>query len=208
MYAFYKASLPFLSSSSVLCIQNTICWLLIFPFVLRKGGRSFLASNHLGSICLRSLFSLLTAYCITFAITKASLAEVTLLNNIAPLCVPFIAYIWMKEKIDHRLWLPLGIGFLGVATILQPWGSGTMSLGLVAAALSGVLVGCAIIVTRRIAHEPFLRILFYLFSLETALGINLHKPLLLHVAADTNQENNSSTYPKSFLLVWLDRIYQ
>lgn len=168
MYAFYKLCLPFLSISSILCVQNAFSWVLILPFVFHK-GRSFLATTHLGPICLRSLFALLSAYCITFAITRTSLAEVTLLNNIAPLCVPFLARIWYKEKINHRLWPALILGFLGVTVVLQPWAIGIIGWGPLTAAFSGVLLAGTMLVTRQISQEPLLKILFYLFSIFAVL---------------------------------------
>jgi drug/metabolite transporter (DMT)-like permease/biotin carboxylase len=160
VYAFYKALLPFFPNSSALCIQSFFSWLLITPFALRGS----LKSQKLGLICIRSLFGLGAMYCVTLALITTSLAEVSLLNNTAPLFVPFITWMWLKEKIKYNLWPSLLLGFIGVVIILRPTAA-EINQGLFVALLSGVLAACLVVVVRQIAHEPLPRILFYYFLL-------------------------------------------
>jgi drug/metabolite transporter (DMT)-like permease len=160
-YAFYKESVLFLPNHLVVLFQSFFSLCLVLPFALRHGPRFFI-TEHLGLICLRSAFGLAATYCVTLALVTVKLADVTLLNNTAPLFVPFISWIWLKEKIQHKLWPSLILGFVGVLIILQP-GATRIDLGLLLALLSGVFSASLLIAARQIAHEPFLRILFYYF---------------------------------------------
>ena len=162
-YAFYKASLPFMPNTLAIFFQSLFSWGMILPFALRKGADP-LVSHRLGMIVVRTIFGLLSLYCISRALTKASLAEVILLNNAFPLYVPFIASLWMREKINHRLWPSLILGFIGVLVVIRP-GFMEFNSGLAFALFSGLFSASLLVVTRQIAHEPFIRIMFYYFLL-------------------------------------------
>jgi len=58
-------------------------------------------------------------YCYFYAIAHLPLAEAVLLNYSAPLFIPLAALLWVGEPFSHRLWWPIGIGFIGIALILK-----------------------------------------------------------------------------------------
>ena len=87
-----------------------------------------------------------------------------LLNNTAPLFVPLIIWFWHKVKISGFLGLSLIVGFGGVVLVLRP-GFETLRIGLILGAISGVFSALLLVVTRQIAGEPFIRILFYYYLL-------------------------------------------
>lgn len=162
-YAFYKACSPYLTNTQIIFFQSLFSWILILPFVLKDGVKQ-LVSPQLGKIIARTLFGLLGLYCITRALQTATLAEVITLNNTAPLFVPLLVWLWHRTKISLQLGLGLLLGFAGVWIILRP-GFEAIHLDLVLALLSGVFSALLLVITRQIAHEPFLRILFYYFLL-------------------------------------------
>jgi drug/metabolite transporter (DMT)-like permease len=160
-YAFYKAALPFLPNTLVIFFQSLFSWCLILPFFARKESPT-LSSHRFPIIALRTIFGIFSLYCITKALTTTSLAEVVLLNNTAPLFIPFIAWFALKERIDHRLWASILVGFLGVLIVIRP-GFTELNSGLLYALAAGIFSALLLVCTRYIAHEPFLRILFYYF---------------------------------------------
>ncbi len=162
-YAFYKGCDPYLPNTHTIFLQNLMSWILILPMALKKGGH-FLHSPQLKKILARTLFGLFSMYCITRALHTVSLAEVITLNNTAPLFVPLILWAWHKTKMHSRLVVGILIGFLGVWIMLRPDFS-QMQEGLILAFISGIFTALLIIATRQIAHEPFMRILFYYFLL-------------------------------------------
>jgi drug/metabolite transporter (DMT)-like permease len=162
-YAFYKACTPYLPNTHVIFFQSLFSWLLILPFALKNGIRD-LNSPKVGKILLRTIFGILSLYCISRALQTVPLSEVITLNNTAPLFVPLILIIWHKTKITRKLALGLIIGFIGVWMILRPDFS-DIHLDLVFAFVSGLFTALLIIATRKIADEPLHRILFYYFLL-------------------------------------------
>jgi len=133
----------------------------VTPFALRRGV-SALASSQMPKILLRTFFGLITLYCVSFALASVSLSEVVLLNNTSPLFVPLIVMIWDKVKIPLKVWLSVFIGFIGVVVILRP-GFAAWNEGIIVALFSGVSSALLLVVMRKIAHEPLLRLLFYYF---------------------------------------------
>ncbi|MFI5333940.1 MAG: DMT family transporter [Chlamydiales bacterium] len=162
-YAFYKGCVPYLPNTHAIFFQSLMSWLLILPFALKDGVKA-LISPQLGKIIARTLFGILGLYCITRALQTTGLAEVITLNNAAPLFVPLILWIWHRTKISKKLALGLLIGFIGVWVIFRP-GFQEIHLDLVIAFLSAIFTALLLVVTRQIAHEPFMRILFYYFLL-------------------------------------------
>jgi drug/metabolite transporter (DMT)-like permease len=160
-YACYKATESFISINQVLCFANFFSWIIILPFVL-KNGVKFLVAERFFMIVLRTLLGMAVVYCISLALKNISLSEVVLLNNTAPLFVPFIVWICHGTKISHSLWIGLIIGFIGVFIILRP-GFEEINSGLLIALLSGLASAGMLVTLRQIAHQPLLRILFYYF---------------------------------------------
>lgn len=162
-FAFYKACEPELSTMQIIFSQSLCSWLLLLPLVIRREWKIF-SSEKLGAISLRTFFGLISTFCIIYALQTVDLAEVVLLNNTAPLFVPIIVWIWHKSSFSPSLILSLLIGFLGIFLILRPEFA-QFHAGLFFAALSGLSSALLLVITREIAKQPFLRILFFYFLL-------------------------------------------
>ncbi len=160
-YAFFKACGPYIPNTLVIFFVSLFAWFMLLPAVC-KSGSAILKTHRLPVIALRTIFGLISFICITYAFKTVSLSEVILLNNTSPLFVPLIAWIWHRGKISSQIWLGLIVGFVGVFVIFRP-SFHIFEPGLVAALLSGLSSGALLVATRQIAHEPFLRILFYYF---------------------------------------------
>jgi drug/metabolite transporter (DMT)-like permease len=159
-YALFKVASPYLTNTLIIFFQSLVSWLLIAPFAIRRG----IATKHFPLILLRTAFGLISLYCISMAIRMTEISIVVLFNNTAPLFVPFILWIWFKTKVQSKIWVSLSIGFLGVLLILRP-GFQSINPGLLLALLSGISSAHLLVVTRQIAHESFIKILFYYFMI-------------------------------------------
>jgi drug/metabolite transporter (DMT)-like permease len=162
-YALFKVCTPFLSNTLSILFVSVCAWLLLLPSVIKK-GREVFTTKKFFLIALRTVFGLLSLYFLTFALKTDSLAEVILLNNTAPLFVPFIVWIWHRTTISHQGWIGLVVGFIGIILVLNPRFH-AINTGLIFALLSGLSTAGLLVVTRLIAHEPFLKLLFYYFFL-------------------------------------------
>lgn len=161
MLACCQGAQQFVSTGTLIFFQSFLSWMFILPFIYIKGISS-LQTSHLGLLIIRSLFGLASLLCLCLALQTENLTVVTLLNNAFPLFVPLIAFFWLKEKIKHRAWIGLLIGFIGVAIILQPQAT-SLTTGLIFGLSSAVFSALLAIALSKLSKEPFHRILFYYF---------------------------------------------
>jgi len=160
-YAIYKLANPYISNNIILFFQNILSFLIVLPYVLIK--RTPLVSHKFRFILFRICLGIIALYCITHALLSVGLAETVLLNNTAPLFTPLFVWMWVRARPTLHIWIGLIIGFIGVFIILRP-GYLTISTGLVFALISGVASGAIPLATRKIAHEPLSKLLFYYFA--------------------------------------------
>lgn len=145
----------------VVFFRNFFGLLALVPWLVAPGGisvRTPVLRLHL----LRAIFGLCAMNCYFYAISRLHLAGAVALNFTSPLWIPFIARLWLGERVTRRVLLASLVGLAGVWFIRTPdnhvisW-AGLMGL-LSAIFASGALVG-----VRRLslAGEPAGRIVFY-----------------------------------------------
>lgn len=154
--------------TTIVLVQYCICFALTLPTVLRK-GRGGLATQHPGLHAIRAISGLGCFYTYYLALKHIPLVDAALLRNTAPLVVPLVILLWLKQGIARSRWLPLLIGFAGVMLILRPAGAGISGWHLIGFT-SGIGLAISMVSTRLLAHsEPEARILFYYFALALLL---------------------------------------
>lgn len=156
----FKGKFP---TIQIICIQNWVCLLLTLPIALRKGF-SYVKTNHLPLHLLRDLSGVSSYYLYFLAIRYLNLTDATTLNYIAPFLVPFIWWIWTKEKISLHLWWSIIVGFIGVAFMLNPTKQ-IFEEGFLFGIFAGVTSAIALVALRllNLKREPMSRTLFYYF---------------------------------------------
>jgi drug/metabolite transporter (DMT)-like permease len=160
----------------ILFIQNLTALILITPIVLAKGKvqhRAILHSPHKIMQFFRAFFSLAIGYFFYYSLRHVSLSTGVLLLNTSPLIVPFIALIFLHKPIQHRLWLPMIIGFVGVAVVLHPKGD-DFNIGAWLALGGALSMGCSILLGRRLAEvgqDSFTNLFYYFFYATIMSGI-------------------------------------
>jgi len=154
----------------IIFIQNVVSFFCILPLALRNGWER-LKTEHLETHFIRDLFGVASYYLFFLAIRYLNLVDATTLNYTAPFFVPFIWWVWMREKVEPRVWWTIIIGFIGVAIILNPT-SDIFQLGFVFGLTAGVAsaIGLSALRVLNIKREPMTRTLFYYFSLGSLLS--------------------------------------
>lgn len=147
----------------IIFMQNCVSLLCILPVSLRKGAER-LKTNALPSHILRDVTGVLSYYFYFVAIDYLNLTDATTLNYTAPFFVPFIWWIWMKEKIDLHVWWSIIVGFIGVAVILNPTRQ-IFQEGFTFGVFAGLASAVAFTALRilNLKREPMSRTLFYYF---------------------------------------------
>lgn len=152
---------------AIVTFQYFVCTLLCLPRILRSGVQT-LHTERLGLHLMRGLAGVVSFYLFYAALEHISLMDAMMLRQSAPLTVPLVMWIWSREKIPKSAWLPLTIGFAGIAIILRPspLGFSWWHLGGLFSALG---LGISMVGTRKLAStEPTARILFYYCALSLA----------------------------------------
>ncbi len=154
----------------IIFIQNVVAFICILPLALRRGW-DWLKTEHLPSHLIRDVFGLTSYYFFFLAIRFLNLVDATTLNYTAPFFVPFIAWGWMREKIDRHVWWSIIIGFFGVAIILNPT-KDIFHSGFIFGLLAGITSALALSAVRvlNLKREPMSRTLFYFFSISSIVS--------------------------------------
>ncbi len=120
---------------------------------------------------LRGTAGVASFFCFVFAMAEIPLVDASLLQNTAPIFIPIIGLIWLRDKVDKRIWIGIAIGFVGIVLIIKPDGALFKASDLIGL-VSGILLAIGYIAMKIITKtDGFKTILFY-FSL-TAFLISL-----------------------------------
>ena len=170
----YK-ELTFSLTPEMLTFLSRLFPLIPFVFILfYREGRHFKTSQF-PLLILVALFYFLAMYGYIIALKSIPIVLGSLLINCGPIWTPFIARIWLKEKIHYYVWIGILISFVGVVLVLQP-GFGEFHAMAIVALLSGVSMALAFVSNRKLSEKDSSQtIVFYtmifmaLFSLIPVL---------------------------------------
>ena len=153
------------STATIVSMQFLVCMLLCLPRILRPGFAN-LRTERLGLHLLRGGVGVLGFYLFYAALDNIPLVDAMLLRQSAPLTVPLVMWVWGREKIPASAWLPLAVGFVGIAIILRPSPAG-LSWWHAGGFISAVTLSISMVATHKLSTtEPGSRILFYYFVLS------------------------------------------
>jgi drug/metabolite transporter (DMT)-like permease len=156
-------------TSQIVFFQNFISLLVFLPWVLEHGAGS-LKTQHLLLHGIRGLGGVLSQVLMFIAILKMPLMNTVLLSNSAPLFIPIVAWIWLREKITPSIALSLAVGFVGVLFILKPGPDLLRNPAALIATAAAVCSAIALVTVNRLSStEPTYRILFYYFLTASVL---------------------------------------
>lgn len=167
MGALIKAASVSLNSGMVVFFRNAVALVIMIPALYGSSNVGMLKTGEIRLHLVRSLTGLAAMYFYFHTLTKLPLAEAVLLSYTSPVFIPFVANIWLGEKINARLLSAMLIGFAGVVLIMKP-GTGMFQpaafFGLAAGAVASVSM---VSIRRMAATEPPFRIVFYYTLIAT-----------------------------------------
>lgn len=163
----YAESIPL---SVVIFIQCLIGFLLFVPYLFKKGlpgAKKIIATNKLFWHSSRALISLGISFGLFASIKYIPFVNAVLFANTAPLMVPFVAALLLGSRINHSQWMPILIGFLGIALVLQP-SVNIFHPGIFLALFAALMSAAGVVVIRKISlTDSGDTVTFYLFLLST-----------------------------------------
>jgi drug/metabolite transporter (DMT)-like permease len=154
----------------VIFLQNGV-GLILMLFWVGRGGLCHLKTNYTLLHLSRSVFGCLSYYLYFVSIRYLELVDATLLNYTSPFFVPFVWWVWIREKVDRHAWWSIILGFIGVGVILRPTAE-IFQLGFVIGLFAGLTSAVALCSVRilNVNKEPMFRTLFYLFFVSLCLS--------------------------------------
>ncbi|WPL19140.1 carboxylate/amino acid/amine transporter [Thiorhodovibrio winogradskyi] len=166
-----------LPNEVIVFFRNLFGLLLLAPWLARHNPRELstgvparMPAKILGLHLLRAVAGLSAMYAFYYAIAHIALAEAMLLKLTAPLFIPLIAFLWLREELTPLIWIALGLGFCGVLMILSPGVRGVSTVALVGL-LGGMFAALAKVTIRRLCRsEPSLGIVFYFALIATIIS--------------------------------------
>ncbi|MFQ5642558.1 MAG: DMT family transporter [Thiogranum sp.] len=163
-----------LPNELVVFFRNLFGLLVLLPLVWRQGVSHSLKTAYPLLHLLRSLCGLAAMYCFFYALANMPLASAVLLNFTAPLFIPFIALLWLKESVGSRVTAAILVGFTGVLFVLKP-GSGLYSQVALIGLASGAFAAVAMVSLRRLSHTepPFRVVALYGIACTTVSALPL-----------------------------------
>lgn len=108
-----------LPNTEIVFFRNIIALVVLIPYFWANGYLKFTVTKlhfHL----LRSGSGISNMYLYFFCLGALPLGEAILLFQTSPIWIPFIAGVWLGERILQRYWISALIGFIGVAFIVRP----------------------------------------------------------------------------------------
>lgn len=153
--------------------------LLLLPFIAKKGFRD-LKSEHYPYLIGRAVFGTMASFCYTISMHYIPIVNATLLFNTAPLFIPLLATLFLKDRVGRSTWIAVLIGFIGVIIIIKPTDAILTQAGNLIGIFSGISLAIAYLLMKLLTRtDPGIRIIFYYLGIGTLLQI----PVLFFIGA-------------------------
>lgn len=145
--------------------------LALLPYVVKKGSK-YLQSNHYRFLLGRAIFGTLASFCYTISIQYIPIVNGTLLFNTAPVFIPLLVVLFLKERIPTSTWFAVVIGFIGIIIIIKPTAAIFTQSGNFIALFSGFTLAIAYLLMKLLTStDPGVRIIFYYLGIGTLIQI-------------------------------------
>jgi drug/metabolite transporter (DMT)-like permease len=126
---------------------------------------------------LRGALSVVVLGGFIYAVRVLSLANAYAVFLSAPLIVTALSVPLLKERADARNWMAIGLGLIGVITVLRPGTSGMTTLGTLAALISAVAYALSAIAVRVLTRtDTTAAVVFWTVSLMTVFSAAIAAP--------------------------------
>lgn len=159
--------------------------LLLFPFIVHR-GLADLKSEHYIFLLGRAVVGTIASFSYTISMYYIPIVNGTLLFNTAPLFIPLLATLFLKEKIGKSTWIAVLIGFIGVIIIIKPSESIFTQPGNFIGIFAGISLAVAYLLMKLLTStDPGIRIIFYYLGIGTLLQI----PILFFIGSLPSTES-------------------
>ena len=155
---------------TIVFFRNAVGLLLFLPFIMNR-GLGFVRTEKLWMHTWRSLVGLAAMYGFFYAIAHLKLSNAMVFTYSSPIFIPFIAWLFLKEKITWHMLLAAGMGLMGVIFVAKP-DSGMLNYISLIGISASFLAAMAFVTVRALTQtEPPERIVFYFCFIGTLISV-------------------------------------
>ncbi len=160
-------------SSFIFAVWLTFSTAFVIQLVIvLPSGLKFFKTHHIIKHFFRGFFGVAATMCYVVALAHLKLMNATLLFNTAPLFVPILASIFLRQHLSWKIWLAIFIGFVGITLIIRPTSQIIESPWNLIAFASGILLAIAFFYVKLLSvTDPMMRVSLYFFFFGSVLLI-------------------------------------
>ena len=148
------------SVNQLMMIRSLAALVIIAPFIVKRGWRSFLIVDRPGLHALRAFLFAVEASAFYFAVAYMPLADTMTYWLAAPIYVAAASPFVLGEKVGWRRWTAILVGFLGVLIALEP-SRNSFSLPAVIALVGSAAFAGAILLGRTLRETADMTLVFW-----------------------------------------------
>ena len=161
------------SVDTVLFFRYLIASLFVLPWFLRN-PKQVLPISQPGQLIGRSVIAFFAVGFFIYALRLLSVGDVLTLNSTYTLFIPIVLWALHKIKTPHKMWIGIGLGFLGVLFILRP-NPASLNMGSLFALASGIFAAVGFVMVRFLTKSmSAMKIVFF----NVLIGLILTAPFL------------------------------
>jgi drug/metabolite transporter (DMT)-like permease len=174
VFAVMDASMKQLTRSyppfEVACLRGATAIPIVLLSVPWLGRWRDLVPRRWGQHLLRGVVSIATLTLFIYAVHALPLAEAYALFLCAPLLITALSVPLLKERVDWHGWLAIGIGLLGVITMLRPSPTHLVTLGAAAGLGSALCYALGVILIRKLSHTESTLCIAFSYVVAVSVG--------------------------------------
>lgn len=161
-----------LDTFEMMMYRSAIGLIAVLTVATLQGRLSEISGRHLPEHALRSMVHFAGQNLWLYALALIPLAQLFALEFSYPILVALTAPLFLGERLTTAKLAAATIGFIGILIVARPFGTGTLSPGLVTALAAALGFAGAAVLTKRLTRKVgVLTILFWLTLMQTLFGL-------------------------------------
>ncbi len=94
--------------------------LLLWPFIMRRGGVRSLVTAHPVAQITRGLVMLIAGVCFVAGLKYLPLATMTSIGFVSAFLITILSIFFLGERVGYHRWVAIAIGFVGTLIVIRP----------------------------------------------------------------------------------------
>ncbi|MEG1030942.1 MAG: DMT family transporter [Acinetobacter sp.] len=155
---------------TVVFFRNVVGLFIFLPLIFKQGF-AFFHTQKLWMHTWRALVGLTAMYGFFYAIAHLKLSNAMVFTYSSPIFIPFIAWLFLKEKITWQMLIAAAVGLIGVIFVAKP-DSGMLNYISLIGMSASFLAAMAFVTVRALTQtEPPERIVFYFCFIGSLVSV-------------------------------------